>query len=406
MPRLSYFTALIIIATLAGCAVRGSNISSKNTATELKTARALVKAHFVDPVDDKLLQATTTSEMLSNIDPYAAYIPSTTNAADAPCNRGGCAGSVGVQLQRRGELIQLVTVIRGGPAARAGLLGRDRLVKIDQISADKLSLEDAIDLLQGPVNSAIEISYTRPGVPGIRAITLTRERVQAQRPEFSQIEPNILSIRIPEFGRGIAAQLRNELVRTTGRKIDGLIIDLRDNPGGLLLEAVSLADTFLEWGMIVEIKGRNPQYTKRFMASEGHLLPGVQIVILTNSRTASSAEVVAGSLQAHGRAVIAGERTLGKGSIQSVLPLSKNAAIKLTTARYYLSGQGEVEGVGVAPDLVNNCAGQDPTNSYTSKSSITANVDCLQAIGRDYLLAQKCPNDYVRKTRWLEAALL
>jgi carboxyl-terminal processing protease len=312
-----------------------------------------VRAEYVDPVDDKDLVENAINGMLTGLDPHSSYM----NAKafkDMQIQTKGEFGGLGIEVNEDKGLIKVVSPIDDTPAARGGIKPGDIITALDGKTVIGLSLNDAVDRMRGPPNSKIVLTIKRQNVEKPIEISLTRETIHLQVVK-SRMEPdNIGYIRLSQFTEqadaGIKQAVRN-LKQQNGGKLSGLVLDLRNNPGGLLDQAVAVSSDFVDQGEIVSTRARHPDDSQRWDAKGEDVLGGAPLVVLINGGSASASEIVSGALQDHHRAIVLGTRSFGKGSVQTVIPLPGNGAMRLTTARYYTPSGRSIQGLGIAPDV-------------------------------------------------------
>lgn len=311
-----------------------------------------IRNNYVAPVEDKMLLNAAIKGMLSELDPHSAYLPGEEFQDLDESSRGRFSG-IGVNVEVISNRIVIQAVIAPSPADDAGINPKDIIISIDGNPVKGRNLREAIDELRGEPGSEIGLEVLTPGGE-TRQVTLVRTNVEIPSVTFEQIEDDFGYFRISHFNRESSAHLESTLesIRSDGIEFKGVIIDLRDNPGGVLQPAVDMADGFLDEGVILTTRGRNASMQLEFTAEPGDWLAGVPMVVLIDRGTASASEVLAGALQDHGRALVVGERSFGKGSVQSVLPLRNGAGIKLTTARYYTPSGRSIQALGIEPDVV------------------------------------------------------
>jgi len=314
-----------------------------------------VRADYVDPVSSKTLIYNALNGMLSGLDPHSDYMdPSQYN--DMQVQTNGQFGGLGLEVtEDPNGFIRVVTPIDGTPAAKAGIKSGDLIVSLDGKTVEGLSLNDAVNRMRGPPGSKITLTIKRAGVDNPIEVTLTREIVHVQIVHH-KLFGDIGYIRLAEFDETASAQIRNAVATLRSEShgaIKGYILDLRNNPGGLLDQAVAVANEFMPQGEIVSTRGRHASDDQRWDATPGNDIVGhAPLVVLVNDGTASAAEIVSGALQDNRRAIILGTRTFGKGSVQTVIPLpGNNGAIRLTTARYYTPSGRSIQGLGIVPDV-------------------------------------------------------
>jgi carboxyl-terminal processing protease len=310
-----------------------------------------VRSDYVEDVTDRKLIEDAINGMLSSLDPHSSFM----NAKafqDTQIQTRGEFGGLGIEVTMENGLVKVVSPIDDTPASRAGLKPGDFIVEIDGEQVQGLTLQDAVERMRGPVNSAIKLTLRR-GTQEPFTVTLQRAviRIQSVR---SSIEGDIGYIRITSFTEQTESGLRSAIQKIKdqlGNKQKGIVLDLRNNPGGLLDQAIAVSDTFLDKGEIVSTRGRRAEDAQRYNAKPGDLLNGLPMVVLINGGSASASEIVAGALQDHHRAILLGTRSFGKGSVQTIIPLGGQGALRLTTARYYTPSGRSIQAQGIEPDI-------------------------------------------------------
>ena len=312
-----------------------------------------VKQDYVEPVKDKVLLENAIRGMLSNLDPHSAFLD-TEAFQDLQVGTSGEFGGLGIEVGQEDGFIKVIAPIDDTPAQRAGIRAGDLIIRLDDTSVKGMGLSDAIQRMRGKPNTAITLTVVREGVRKPLKFKLVREVIQVKSVKSRLLEPGFAYLRVTQFQAKTAQSLQQEL-RTLEQQnkapLKGLVLDLRNNPGGVLNGAVDVADDFLEDGLIVETKGRGNGSDQSFKATPGDLLKNAPMVVLVNGGSASASEIVAGALQDHHRALILGERTFGKGSVQTILPLGNGTAVKLTTARFYTPSGRSIQAAGIEPDI-------------------------------------------------------
>jgi carboxyl-terminal processing protease len=312
-----------------------------------------VRADYVDPVSDKELIENAINGMLTGLDPHSNYM----NAKafkDMQVQTHGEFGGLGIEVTQDNGFIKVISPIDGTPAARAGVKAGDLIIALDGKSVQGLTLNDTVDRMRGPPGSKIVLTIRREGVDKPIELSLTREVIHIQVVRSKLLADNVGYVRITSFSDQTDAGLRKaiaELKQKTDGKLAGVILDLRNNPGGLLDQAVAVADDFLNQGEIVSTRARHPEDSQRWNAHQGDITNGLPLVVLINGGSASASEIVAGALQDNRRAILLGARSFGKGSVQTVIPLPGNGAMRLTTARYYTPSGRSIQGLGITPDV-------------------------------------------------------
>ena len=320
-----------------------------------------VKHDYVDDVDhDRLVEAAIRG-MLTDLDPHSAFL-GPEEFDDIRVSTSGRYSGIGVDLGVEGGRVVVVAPVDGSPASRAGILAGDVILSVDGMPLDVADLDDAAHLMRGPPGTRVVLAIRREGVDELLEIALDRGQIEVQSVRAELLEAGDAYVRISHFTDSTAQDLRRalaDLEHQAGRSLPGLVLDLRNNPGGVLDAAVAVADVFLDRGLIVSAEGRMPDARFRANATPGDLLDGAPLSILVNKGSASAAEIVAGALKDHRRATIIGTPTFGKGSVQTIIPLSDGNAIKLTTSRYYTPSGMSIHARGVAPDVVVEAQGPE-----------------------------------------------
>ncbi len=311
-----------------------------------------IRSAYVEPIDDKTLLENAIKGMLAGIDPHSSYLAGD-DYDELQETTTGEFGGLGVEVGIENGFIKIIAPMDGSPAERAGVKAGDLIIKVDGKPTGDVTLADTSELLRGPPGSNITLTILRQGVSEPFEITVTREIIKARSIRYRALEPGYGYIRISQF----SANTGNEVVDALGKlheeqqPLKGLVLDLRNNPGGVLQAAAQVVDAFLTEGLIVYTQGRVPGADLRFDANADDPSRGVPLVVLIDGGSASASEIVAGALQDHHRAIIIGTRSFGKGSVQTVLPLASNRAIKLTTALYYTPSGRSIQARGIEPDI-------------------------------------------------------
>jgi carboxyl-terminal processing protease len=312
-----------------------------------------VKHDYVNPVDDHQLLQAAIRGMVSSLDPYSAYLDGD-EYDEVKISSSGRYSGVGIELSIEDEQVVVIAPFEGSPAALAGIRSGDIIVTIDGIPVNTSTLADTIGRMRGAEGTSVKMGIMREGNPEPMLFTLKRSRVELHSVRAEMLESGYAYVRISQFsettGDDLNAALKN-LRKHNGAPLKGLVLDMRDNPGGVLEAAVSVADTFLDSGVIVTAKGRTPDSTFEMSATPGDALNGAPIVVLVNGGSASAAEIVAGALKDQHRAKLMGRTTFGKGSVQTIIPLSDDRAVKLTTSLYYTPSGVSINHRGIAPDI-------------------------------------------------------
>ncbi|SDO60959.1 carboxyl-terminal processing protease [Lutimaribacter pacificus] len=314
-----------------------------------------IRAQYVEEVDEKDLIEAAINGMLTSLDPHSSYL-SPDDAADMRVQTRGEFGGLGIEVTQEEGFVKVVSPMDGTPADEAGIEAGDFITHVDGESVLGLTLDEAVDKMRGPVGSEIIITIVREGEAEPFDVSLVRDTIKLQAVR-SRVEGDAVVLRVTTFNDQTFANLEEGLNKTVEElggldKISGIVLDLRNNPGGLLTQAIRVSDAFLEKGEIVSTRGRDPADGDRYNATPGDLANGRPIVVLINGGSASASEIVAGALQDHRRAIVVGTKSFGKGSVQTVMPLRGDGAMRLTTARYYTPSGRSIQNLGVSPDIV------------------------------------------------------
>jgi len=356
--------ALLVLAVLAaGSTMVSLARSQSSSAANSEIYRQLdlfgevlerVRSDYVEkPEDAKLIEAAING-MLTALDPHSAYL-NPKHFRDMQVQTRGEFGGLGIEVTMENGVVKVVSPIEDTPASRAGLMSGDLITHLDKEQILGLTLQEAVEKMRGPVNSPITLTIVRKGVDDPFDVKVVRDVIHINPVKYDVEGDDIGYIRITTFNEQTTANLQkaiDDLKKQIGPKLKGYIVDLRNNPGGLLDQAISVSDTFLDQGAIVLTRGRNLEETQRSNARPGDLADGKQIIVLINGGSASASEIVAGALQDHHRATIIGTRSFGKGSVQTIIPLGSNGALRLTTARYYTPSGRSIQAKGIEPEAV------------------------------------------------------
>jgi carboxyl-terminal processing protease len=314
-----------------------------------------IRAEYVEEVEPGELIEAAIDGMLSSLDPHSGYL-SPDDAAQMRVDTSGEFGGLGIEVDQKDGWVLVVSPMDGTPAAAAGIQAGDLITAVDGESVMGLTLKDAVALMRGPVGSEIIITVVREGTPEPFDVSIIRDTIKVTAVR-ARTEGNSVILRITTFNDqtfpDLQAGLEKEIETAGGiDNINGIVVDLRNNPGGLLTQAVYVADAFLDGGEIVSTRGRDPAAGERFNATPGDIIDGLPIVVLINGGSASASEIVAGALQDHRRAIVVGTQSFGKGSVQTVMPLQGDGAMRLTTSRYYTPSGRSIQALGVSPDII------------------------------------------------------
>ena len=297
--------------------------------------------------------------LLQSLDPYSAYM-SPQIFEEMQTETSGEFGGLGIEVTMESGVVKVISPIDETPASKAGLKAGDYIVKINGVQVQGKSLSEAVDLMRGPVGSGIELTVRRRGEKKALTFNIIREVIQVQSVKSEIIDKNIGYLRLTSFNENSSDQIEKQIKKLKKNKnLNSFILDLRNNPGGLLSQAIKISDFFLENGEIVSTKSRKKSENRKWFAKKGDIADGKTLLVLINYGSASASEIVAGALKDHKRAIIIGENSFGKGSVQSIIPLKNRGAIRLTVAKYYLPSGKSISEVGVRPDIEVNEEGDD-----------------------------------------------
>ena len=310
-----------------------------------------INKEYVDEINQNEVMDAAINGVLQSLDPYSAYMsPETFESMRTETS--GEFGGLGIEVSMEAGVVKVISPLDESPAYEAGVKAGDYIVKINNHQVQGKTLSEAVDLMRGPVGSDIEITVRRRGERKALVFNITRKIIKIQSVKSKKIDNNIGYIRLTAFNENSSAQVKKKIREfDKDKKINGYILDLRNNPGGLLSQAIKISDFFLSDGEIVSTKSRKENENRKWFANTGDILNGKTLVVLINNGSASASEILAGALKDHKRAILVGETTYGKGSVQSIIPLKNNGAIRLTISKYYLPSGVSISEVGVDPDI-------------------------------------------------------
>jgi len=363
-------TYLVLLGAVAGAALTVAAIQprlvfgSSAAASTADTYKVLnlfgdvferVRADYVEKPDDGKLIESAINGMLSGLDPHSSFMDAK-SFKDMQIQTRGEFGGLGIEVTMEDGLVKVVAPIDETPAHKAGVMANDVITHLDDEQVQGLTLNQAVEKMRGPVNTKIRLTIRRAGQDKPVEVTIVRDIIRVRAVRARPEGEDVGYIRITQFNEQTSENLRRAISDLTNQigidKLRGFVVDLRNNPGGLLDQAISVSDAFLDKGEIVSTRGRNVEETQRFNARSGDLTKGKPVIVLINGGSASASEIVAGALQDHKRATVIGTRTFGKGSVQTIIPLgSGNGALRLTTARYYTPGGRSIQAKGISPDI-------------------------------------------------------
>lgn len=314
---------------------------------------ALIQSSYVEEADSQELIYGAVRGMLETLDPHSSFM-TPEMYEDMQADTHGEFGGLGIEIAIKDRDLMVVAPIEGTPADRAGIKAGDRIVRINDQTTDTLEIMSAVRLMRGPVGEAVDLEIAREGEVDLLPFTIVRDLIQIESIKSRMLDEGFGYVRISQFQERTGSDLRDHLAQlqvAEDKPLAGLILDLRNNPGGLLDQAVSVSDLFLDDGLIVYTKGRDPEAQLEFRATAADKGPDCPLVVLINGGSASASEIVAGALQDHGRAVIVGEQSFGKGSVQTIVPLGDDSGLRLTTSRYFTPSGRSIQARGIAPDI-------------------------------------------------------
>ena len=310
-----------------------------------------INKEYVDEIDQSKSMDSAINGLLQSLDPYSSYMsPEIFN--EMQTETSGKFGGLGIEVSMESGVVKVISPIDDTPASKAGIKAGDYIVKINEIQVQGKSLSEAVDLMRGPVGSGIELTVRRRGEKKALKFNIVREIIQIQSVKSDLLEDNIGYIRLTSFNDNSDTQIEKQIKKfEKNNNVKAYILDLRNNPGGLLSQAIRISDFFLDNGEIVSTKSRKASENRRWFAKKGDLTNGKSLIVLINYGSASASEIVAGALKDHKRAILLGENSFGKGSVQSIIPLKNDGAIRLTIAKYYLPSGKSISEIGVSPDI-------------------------------------------------------
>ena len=310
-----------------------------------------INKEYVEEINQSESMDSAINGLLQSLDPYSSYM-SPEIYSEMQTETSGEFGGLGIEVSMESGVVKVISPIDDTPASKAGIKAGDYIVKIDDAQVQGKSLSEAVELMRGPVGSGIELTVRRSGEKKALTFTIIREIIQIQSVKSDLLEENIGYVRLTSFNENSAEQIKKKIKELEkNKKIKAYILDLRNNPGGLLSQAIKISDFFLNDGEIVSTKSRKVSENRKWFANQGDLTNGKSLIVLINYGSASASEIVAGALKDHKRAILIGENSFGKGSVQSIIPLKNEGAIRLTVAKYYLPSGKSISEVGVSPDI-------------------------------------------------------
>ena len=371
-----------------------------------------IRAQYVEDVDTRDLVEAAINGMLTSLDPHSSYL-SPDDSENMQVQTRGEFGGLGIEVTQEDGFVKVVSPMDGTPADQAGIESGDFITHVDGESVLGLTLNEAVELMRGPVGSEIIITVVREGTAEPFDVSIIRDTIKLTAVR-ARIEQNAVVLRVTTFNEqtypNLEAGLAEKIEELGGEEnVSGIILDMRNNPGGLLNQAIKVSDAFLDKGEIVSTRGRNPQDGERFNATPGDLANGKPIVVLINGGSASASEIVAGALQDHHRAIVVGTTSFGKGSVQTVMPLRGNGAMRLTTARYYTPSGRSIQALGVSPDILVEQPRRTPATEEDEAATTRpsrSEADLRGRLSNDSLTEDEIKQIEEDRARALEAAKL
>jgi len=336
-----------------------------------------VQEEYVDEIDQSKVMDSAINGVLQSLDPYSSYMNPET-FREMQTETSGEFGGLGIEVSMEAGVVKVITPIDDTPAAKAGVKSGDYIVRINGEQVQGKTLMEAVNLMRGPVDTSIELTIRRKGLKKAKIFKITRQIIEIKSVTAKLIDKEIGYLRLRSFNENSSSQLKNEISKLENNKrLVGYILDLRNNPGGLLSQAIRISDFFLNDGEIVSTKGRVERENRKFFAKKGDRLNGKPLIVLINNGSASASEIVAGALQDQKRAILLGETTYGKGSVQSIIPLKNNGAIRLTISKYYLPSGKSISDIGVLPDIRVEEKGEEFTINTSSDNQLNYAIKLL-----------------------------
>ena len=309
-----------------------------------------INKEYVDEVNHGEAMDAAINGVLQSLDPYSAYMSPET-FKEMETETSGKFGGLGIEVGMEFGVVKVITPMDDSPAEREGVKAGDYIVKVNGVQVQGKTLSEAVELMRGPVGSKIEITVRRKGVKKALTFEIIREIIVVESVKSKIIDDNVGYIRLTAFNENSSRQVKDKIKKFKKKKINKYVLDLRNNPGGLLSQAVKISDFFLDNGEIVSTKSRKSYENKKYFAKKGDIINGKTLIVLINYGSASASEIVAGALKDHKRAILIGENSYGKGSVQSIIPLKNEGAIRLTISKYYLPSGESISGTGITPDI-------------------------------------------------------
>ena len=336
-----------------------------------------VQEEYVDEIDQSKVMDSAINGVLQSLDPYSSYM-NPEIFQEMQTETSGEFGGLGIEVSMEAGVVKVITPIDDTPASKAGIKSGDYIVRINGEQVQGKTLMEAVNLMRGPVDTSIELTIRRKGLKKAKIFKITRKIIEIKSVTAKLIDKEIGYLRLRSFNENSSNQLKQEIAKLEkNKKTIGYILDLRNNPGGLLSQAIRISDFFLNDGEIVSTKGRAERENRKFFAKKGDRLNGKPMIVLINNGSASASEIVAGALQDQKRAILLGESTYGKGSVQSIIPLKNNGAIRLTISKYYLPSGKSISEIGILPDIKVEEKGEEFTINTNSDNQLNYAIKLL-----------------------------
>jgi carboxyl-terminal processing protease len=359
MKKIQFYFLVFLSSFFFSCSINSAEIDIYKKIDLFGEVLEKINKQYVDEIDQSEGMDSAINGLLQSLDPYSSYM-SPEIFQEMQTETSGEFGGLGIEVSMEAGVVKVITPIDDTPASKAGIKAGDYIVKIDNVQVQGKSLSEAVDLMRGLVGTEIELTVRRRGVKKALTFNITREIIEVQSVKSDLLENNIGYIRLTSFNDNSSDQIKEKIKKLKeNENLKAFILDLRNNPGGLLTQAIKISDFFLDNGEIVSTKSRKKSENRKWFARKGDITDGKTLVVLINYGSASASEIVAGALKDHKRAIILGENSYGKGSVQSIIPLKNKGAIRLTVAKYYLPSGKSISEVGVRPDIEVNEEGDD-----------------------------------------------
>lgn len=336
-----------------------------------------IQNEYVEEIDQAEAMDSAINGLLQSLDPYSAYMSPET-FEESQTETSGEFGGLGIEVTMEAGVVKVIAPIDDTPASRAGIKAGDYIVKIDGEQVRGKTLMEAVNLMRGPIGTSIEITIRRKSLRKAKIFKITREIIEIKSVVSKLVDNKVGYLRLRAFNENSSQQLKQEISKIEkSKKLVGYILDLRNNPGGLLSQAVKISDFFLDDGEIVSTKGRKSRENRKFFAKKGDKIKGKPLIVLINNGSASASEIVAGALQDQKRAVLLGEPTFGKGSVQSIIPLENRGAMRLTVSKYYLPSGKSISDIGITPDIKVEEKGEEFSIDTTTDNQLNYAIKLL-----------------------------